>query len=230
MNKFKSHKKYNFTRVVFLIIPIFTFLFLFMITNKFSKNLVEVTQMMVKENLTNSLSNNFKLSILEKYDIDNLIEVKYESNNELSDVTFKMNDAYNLASEICNELVINGFTYESNLINIIEENDHDIIVGIPTFYYLENPILSNIGPTFIVKLNYIRDFLYEIKVIVKTYGINSLHVELYLNLKISSRIYFYSSKDISNDFNILISSKIINGKIPSFYGNVYEKNSGFLNV
>ncbi|MDO4376232.1 MAG: sporulation protein YunB [bacterium] len=191
---------------------------------------MEVTQMMVKENLTNSLSNNFKLSILEKYDIDDLIDVKYGNNNELSDVTFKMNDAYNLASEICNELVINGFTYESDLINIIEENDHDIIVGIPTFYYLENPILSNIGPTFIVKLNYIRDFLYEIKAVVKTYGINSLHVELYLNLKISSRIYFYSSKDISNDFNILISSKIINGKIPSFYGNVYEKNSGFLNV
>lgn len=230
MNKFKSHKKYKFTRVVFLIILIFTFLFLLMITNKFSENLVEVTQMMVKENLTNSLSNNFKLSILEKYDIDDLIDVKYGNNNELLDVTFKMNDAYNLASEICNELVINGFTYESDLINIIEENDHDIIVGIPTFYYLENPILSNIGPTFIVKLNYIRDFLYEIKAVVKTYGINSLHVELYLNLKISSRIYFYSSKDISNDFNILISSKIINGKIPSFYENVYEKNSGFLNV
>lgn len=230
MNKFKSHKKCKFTKVVFFIIPIFTFLFLIMITNKFSENLVKVTQLMVKENLTNSLSNNFKLSILEKYDIDNLIEVKYGNNNELLDVIFKMNDAYNLASEVCNELVINGFTYESDLINIIEKNDHDIIVGVPTFYYLENPILSNIGPKFIVKLNYIRDFLYEIKVAVKTYGINSLHVELYLNLKVDSRIYFYSNKDISNDFNILISSKIINGKIPSFYGNVYEKNSGFLNV
>ena len=47
---------------------------------------------------------NFKLSILKNYDIDNLVTIKYNDNNELTDVNFRINDTYSLASEICNEL------------------------------------------------------------------------------------------------------------------------------
>lgn len=230
MRKFKTKKKCDISFFVLLIIMLLTSGLYFNISVNFSKNLVTISKQMVKENLTRSLSKNFELSILKKYDADNLISIKYNDNNELSDVDFKINDAYNLASEICNNLKISGFKYSSDLINILEINDQNIIMKVPVYYYLQNPLISNIGPKIFVRLNYIRDFLFEIKVIVKNYGINSLHIELYLNLKIDSQIFFYSDKSFSTDYSILLSSKIINGKIPSIYGNGFEKNTGFLNI
>lgn len=230
MRRFKTKKDVDLRLLIICIIFFLTFTLYVNISKNFSGGLVSLTEKMVKQNLTKSLSDNFKLSILKNYDVDNLIIIKYGDNNEISDVDFRINDAYNLASEICNELKISKFEYKSNLINIIEKDEQNIIMQVPIYYYLRNPIMSNIGPKQIVKLNYIRDFLYEIKVMVNNYGINSLHIELYLNLKIGSQVFFYENKNFSTEYSILLSSKIVNGKIPSFYGSSFEKNTGFLNI
>lgn len=230
MRRFKTKKDVDFRLLIICILFFLTFTLYVNISKNFSGGLVSLTEKMVKQNLTKSLSDNFKLSILKNYDVDNLIIIKYGDDNEISDVDFRINDAYNLASEICNELKISKFEYKSNLINIIEKDEQNIIMQVPIYYYLQNPIMSNIGPKQIVKLNYIRDFLYEIKVMVNNYGINSLHVELYLNLKIGSQVFFYKNKNFSTEYSILLSSKIVNGKIPSFYGSSFEKNTGFLNI
>lgn len=230
MRRFKTKKEVDFRLLIICILFFLTFTLYVNISKNFSGGLVSLTEKMVKQNLTKSLSDNFKLSILKNYDVDNLIIIKYGDDNEISDVDFRINDAYNLASEICNELKISKFEYKSNLINIIEKDEQNIIMQVPIYYYLQNPIMSNIGPKQIVKLNYIRDFLYEIKVMVNNYGINSLHVELYLNLKIGSQVFFYENKNFSTEYSILLSSKIVNGKIPLFYGNSFEKNTGFLNI
>lgn len=230
MRKFKTRKIFNLSILIFFSIFFLTLILFLSVTNNFSKDLISLTRQMVKESLTKSLSKNFELSILKKYNADDLIIIKYNENSELSDIDFKINDAYQLASEICNNFKVSGFKYESNLINILENDEQNIIMKVPIYYYLQNPLLSNIGPKTFIKLNYIRDFLYEIKVVAKNYGINSLHVELYLNIKIDSQIFFYSSKSFSTEYSILLSSKIINGKIPSIYGNTFEKNSGFLNI
>ena len=230
MRKFKTRKIFNLSILIFFSIFFLTLILFLSVTNNFSKDLISLTRQMVKESLTKSLSKNFELSILKKYNADDLIIIKYNENSELSDIDFKINDAYQLASEICNNFKVSGFKYESNLINILENDEQNIIMRVPIYYYLQNPLLSNIGPKTFIKLNYIRDFLYEIKVVAKNYGINSLHVELYLNIKIDSQIFFYSSKSFSTEYSILLSSKIINGKIPSIYGNTFEKNSGFLNI
>lgn len=230
MRKFKTKKIYNLSTFVFFSIVFLTLILFLNVSFNFSNGLVSLTKQMIKENLTKSLSKNFELSILKKYDADNLINIKYNENNELSDIDFRINDAYDIASEICNNLKVSGFKYNADLINIFENDEQNIIMKVPIYYYLQNPLVSNISPKVYVKLNYIRDFLYEIKVVVKNYGINSLHVELYLNLKIDSQIFFYTNKSFSTNYSILLSSKIINGKIPSIYGGTFEKNSGFLNI
>lgn len=230
MKRFKASKNKKWFFTVYLVIIILTFCMVKSISFNFSENLVSFLKPMIKRNMTEALSNNFRLSILKKYNIDDFINVKYGSNSELLDVEFKINDAYNLASEICEEFKISGFDYDSDLINILDKDEQNIIIQVPAFYYLQNPLTSNIGPRLHVKLNYVRDFLYEVKVVVKNYGINSLLVEVYLNIKIDNALFFYSDKEFSIDYSILLSSKIMNGQVPSFYGGSFEKNTGFLNI
>lgn len=230
MKRFKASKNKKWFFTVYLVIILLTFCMVKSISFNFSENLVSFLKPMIKKNMTEAFSNNFRLSILKKYNIDDFINVKYGSNSELLDVEFKINDAYNLASEICEEFKISGFDYDSDLINILDKDEQNIIIQVPAFYYLQNPVISNIGPRLHVNLNYVRDFLYEVKVVVKNYGINSLLVEVYLNIKIDNALFFYSDKEFSIDYSILLSSKIMNGKVPSFYGGSFEKNTGFLNI
>ena len=188
MKKFKTKKNLNIRMMFFLVMFLLTLILYLDISSNFSSGLISLIEPVVKQNLTKSLSDNFKLSILKNYDIDNLVTIKYNDNNELADVNFRINDTYSLASEICNELKLFEFSYTGDLVNIIEKDEQNIVMEVPVYYYLQNPIISNMGPKQFVKLNYIRDFLYEIKVVVKNYGINSLHIELYLNLKINSQV------------------------------------------
>ena len=216
MKKFKTKKNLNIRMMFFLVIFLLTLILYLDISSNFSLGLISLIEPVVKQNLTKSLSDNFKLSILKNYDIDNLVTIKYNDNNELADVNFRINDAYSLASEICNELKLFEFSYTGDLVNIIEKDEQNIVMEVPVKQF--------------VKLNYIRDFLYEIKVVVKNYGINSLHIELYLNLKINSQVFFIKNESFFTEYTILLSSKIINGKIPSIYGTTFEKNTGFLNI
>ena len=104
MKKFKTKKNLNIRMMFFLVIFLLTLILYLDISSNFSLGLISLIEPVVKQNLTKSLSDNFKLSILKNYDIDNLVTIKYNDNNELADVNFRINDAYSLASEICNEL------------------------------------------------------------------------------------------------------------------------------
>ena len=160
MKKFKTKKNLNIRMMFFLVIFLLTLILYLDISSNFSSGLISLIEPVVKQNLTKSLSDNFKLSILKNYDIDNLVTIKYNDNNELADVNFRINDTYSLASEICNELKLFEFSYTGDLVNIIEKDEQNIVMEVPVYYYLQNPIISNMGPKQFVKLNYIRDFLY----------------------------------------------------------------------
>ena len=63
------------------------------------------------------------------------------------------------------------------------------------------------------------------------YSINIIQFqEKDLNLKINSQVFFIKNESFFTEYSILLSSKIINGKIPSIYGTTFEKNTGFLNI
>ena len=146
MKKFKTKKNLNIRMMFFLVIFLLTLILYLDISSNFSLGLISLIEPVVKQNLTKSLSDNFKLSILKNYDIDNLVTIKYNDNNELADVNFRINDAYSLASEICNELKLFEFSYTGDLVNIIEKDEQNIVMEVPVYYYLQNPIISNMGP------------------------------------------------------------------------------------
>ena len=138
MKKFKTKKNLNIRMMFFLVIFLLTLILYLDISSNFSSGLISLIEQVVKQNLTKSLSDNFKLSILKKYDIDNLVTIKYNDNNELADVNFRINDAYSLASEICNELKLFEFSYTGDLVNIIEKDEQNIVMEVPVYYYLQN--------------------------------------------------------------------------------------------
>ena len=69
MKKFKTKKNLNIRMMFFLVIFLLTLILYLDISSNFSSGLISLIEPVVKQNLTKSLSDNFKLSILKNYDI-----------------------------------------------------------------------------------------------------------------------------------------------------------------
>ena len=66
---------------------------------------------------------------------------------------------------------------------------------------------------------------------IKEYGVNNSLIEVYLKVSLNEEIIVpYSSKKINNSCEILLSSQVIEGIVPSIYNGLLEKNSSLINV
>ena len=86
MKKFKTKKNLNIRMMFFLVIFLLTLMLYLDISSNFSSGLISLIEPVVKRNLTKSLSDNFKLSILKNYDIDNFMNFIIDLNELPNDM------------------------------------------------------------------------------------------------------------------------------------------------
>lgn len=208
MNRFwgKKNIKIKFKYTILIIIILFIFEFIF-ISIFYSNKMFDYSKDVIRYKISKAVNNSFKNDILYKYKINDLIILNY-NNDELIGTNLDIQKTYKLLEEVKEE-IINSFS------------DNDLVVEYPLFD--NNIFLSKIGPKLIGKYEFIDEVTFEVKTNVKDYGINSILIELYVNFNID--VYFktgYKNRIISNNYNILISSKVINGELPN---GLIESNS-----
>ena len=80
-----------------------------------------------------------------------------------------------------------------------------------------------------MKVNVATDLRSNFKTSVKDYGINSVLVELYLVIEVNSWfVNPFNDGSFGDTYEYVISSKIVNGKIPDYFGGVLEKSSAIV--
>lgn len=90
-----------------------------------------------------------------------------------------------------------------------------------------NPLLINIGPTIPVKISMLGSIESYINTKVTNYGINNALVEMVVHMEITMKIVLpYRTKDVTVINEIPISTKLIQGNIPNYYFQGFDKNSG----
>ena len=223
--------KYNIKNYLLLIIMIVIFLtslLLNTIVKEASNNLVNISRTLINTISTNTVNNNIKIDLLKKYNMNDLVMIKY-SNNKISDIDYNLENAYEILISIKKGIIDNIGINMHNLYNY-NINNNEIIVEMTFYNYTNNIFLANLGPKVMVKLSMIQLIDGSIKTKVKTYGINSLLIELYVNFKVTSKIIVPNTKeeDVTNDYDVLISSKVIQGEIPSIYNGIFEKESNII--
>jgi sporulation protein YunB len=196
------------------------------IGKKASNKLLYIGKIIINNVNTNTVNNNIKIDLLKKYQIEDLININY-INNEVTDIDFKLEKAYEILIDIKKEIINNISKQMNNLYNYkYEINNNTIIIEMPFYNYTNNVLLANLGPKVFVQISLVELVDGNIKTKVTTYGINSLLIELYVNITITNSILIPSiNNEIKNQYEILISSKVIQGKIPSFYNGILEQSS-----
>ena len=159
--------------------------------------------------------------ILNNNDMDKLFIVTRSSNDEVVTVTL---DSV-IVSKITDDI---SDACEDN-IRLIEENNFEKLkkkfnIGeeyflVPSGIIFHNTFLNNIGPNIPISLKMIGNVTSGIKTEVKEYGINNSLVTISVEIKVELMVILpFSSDYISIDNEIPIAIKLIQGKVPQFYG------------
>ncbi len=230
MKRFKIKNHYKLKNIIIIILIIIFFTTSCMLTiigRKVSDNIYYISRNIVNTITTNTVNNYIRIDLFKKYNINDLIIINYQD-KKIVNVDYNLENAYEILIDIKKNIIENigssisaYYNYEYLI------NNNRVIIEMPFYNYTDNPLIANLGPKIKVGLSMVRLIDGSVKTKIKTYGINSLLVELYVTFTITSAIVvpYEKEADTVNTYEVLISSKVIQGEIPSFYNGLLENKS-----
>jgi len=196
------------------------------IGNKISPKVLNIVEDNVNKEMNNYIFNMFSKDILVKEDLNNIISLSKNNNGEIVAVDYKYNKAYEYLGNSMKKLASNIDNFKLNVKYYDTKND---IFFIPLGMISSNFLLENYGIKIPCKVILLNDVKMGLRTMITNYGINNLLIEVYLNINITNYYILPSyNKKIDNNYEIIINSKVIVGKIPDYYGGSIEENKTIL--
>lgn len=213
MKTFKTKVK-NKIENSFILVAIFTILFLSYYNKKLSNNIIDV--------------GSTKLEEITNYYVKKDIVPKNSNTNDLLIINKNKNDEIlyvDIDTERANEIMVDVVTKIQNSINSMEFKD-ELLKKYNNNIYLEIPLsfsrggmISNLGPKIPVKISFYEQVLAGIDAEVSNYGINNAIVKIYLTIDLEQKLYVpFKQEKFTRQYRLLLSAKMINGTVPSFLG------------
>ena len=218
--KLKNKIKRKYYILFSFILILFLFVILFSVySKKINPKLESYTYQKVKEELESNIIKNINNIYNDIYNdnFNNLLEIVQNSDNEIVYVDYDLNKSYDILNN-----------YVNNLKKTIIKKD---IIEVPFLISSNNILLANIGPKIMIKYDFTNSILANIETKVTNFGINNALIEIYLHLEINYLITIpLNIEKHKEKYDLLLNSKVIQGKVPSFYGNSYIKDGAILDI
>lgn len=230
MKRFKKKSKLNIVPIIIIFIIFNTILFLNYINKNISPKLLEISTYSI-ETYNNKLIMDFiSNDTLSKSELNELMNIVKNSNNEIIAIDYDTNKSYQILKSITDELyeIVSNTSYKD-----ITDYDYDIkddlIIYYPIFLASNYAYFNNLGPKIPVKIKFLSSLVTNLNTKVSSYGINNVLLEVYVNIEIVDDIVIpFKNEPIKKNYDILLSSKVIMGSIPSFLGTTLESQSPIL--
>lgn len=212
-----------------------TFVYFKKFSNEVTPKLIHIAKLSINKYIYHTTSD-FKLLALEKNYSDKFLKVLENQDGEIISVDYDMPKIYQLAENLTNSL-------ETNIINAQELNiyaanqkelknvSQGLLLSLPIGVVSNSVFLANLGPRIPVLIRFINSVFSNVKTRVTNYGINNALMEIYLEVTINYEILTpVTMKEEQIKYELLLDSKVIQGQVPSLYGNVLESRSAFFEV
>lgn len=224
MKKFKSRKKVNFLWI-YIILILFEVIWSInslgklispKLINIVKNNIVYYDNLLVEEYLdTQELRSNL---------IDDLISLDKNKNEEIMNININTAKSYELMSSIVKELKSKSNSY-SDIDSYAKNKRGQMVLRYPIGLASSNILLNNLGYRIPLKLVLNSNVLTGIKTKVTNYGLNNALIEVYLKVSfVSNVIYFSLDEAVNSDYEILLASRMIMGRVPDMFNGYLEKN------
>lgn len=224
MKKFKRRKKINFLWI-YIILILFEVIWSInslgklispKLINIVKNNIVYYDNLLVEEYLdTQELRSNL---------IDDLISLDKNKNEEIMNININTAKSYELMSSIVKELKSKSNSY-GDIDSYAKNKRGQMVLRYPIGLASSNILLNNLGYRIPLKLVLNSNVLTGIKTKVTNYGLNNALIEVYLKVSfVSNVIYFSLDEAVNSDYEILLASRMIMGRVPDMFNGYLEKN------
>ena len=209
-----------------------TFLIFNFYSNKLNDKIINVSELELKKWTKGFLSKNIGYDLIGNKKLENILDIQTNNDNEILYVNYNIMNSYAILEDITNEIAKKINELE-NGVNIDDRNikcsKKGLYLKVPLFIASQNVLLSSIGPKIIIPINFIGSVLTNLKTKITDYGINNALVELYVTIEITEELITpVTRNEIIINYDVLIASKVINGRVPEIYGGgIYTKSSAF---
>lgn len=229
LKKYKNITGSDIILLIMIIILIISYIMLKVFTIKSEKILLNYAENKSKE-LSQLLVNNALEEIIIDANVEDIINLEKNQNNEIISLDFNNVKINEIELKISKNIQKNLKKLEENKKNSLTEKYYDdkidIIYEVPMSIIYDVPILVGIGPKVPFKLDVLGNVKTNVITNIKEYGINNSLVEVILNMKINIQIILpFSSKNIVIESNVPLKTKVIQGKIPTYYGGIISNKT-----
>ncbi len=236
-NNFKLNKSSLFIISIVLII-IFVILGFNFLNKKASPLIMTYAEMEAKKLSSIIINKAISKHITEKTSGDELFAITKESSGEIRAIDFNTALVNKFLTETTNSVQMNLRNIEKGNVEALEFSDSilvdydketlekGIIYEVNSGVIFGNPLLANVGPKVPVRINIIGDATSYVSTEVKNYGINNALIEVYVNLKISEKVFLpFYNKIINVESKTPVAMKVVTGSVPKYYSNGLNQNS-----
>ena len=221
--KFKRKKKINKIYFLILIIIIQSTIMIEYIDYKADDVVVRSIQLLVKKDIYEVVNKNIN-KVFVNEDLDDLIVISKNDNDEIVSIDYKLNKCYKSLNNYL-DLVYEEVTNTDYSDNYYTDGVYFVSSGVIN----DMMMFNSLGIKVPTRVNVINDVRINFKTNVVNYGINSVLVELYLVMDIESWfVNPFNDGKFGETFEYVISSRIVNGRIPDYYGGIIEKSSSIV--
>ena len=210
--KLKERLKRKYYILITFLISLFLFIIIFSLySKKLNPKLNDYIDFLVKDEIYKKVikSNNF----ITNEEVNNILYIDKNKSNEIVYLDYDIDKTYKLLNKYIDSLK--------------KDNSKSKILTVPFFIASDNIIISSLGPKIKFKYEIIDNVKGKIKTKVTDFGVNNALIEMYFELEIGYLVVIpMNKKESVLRTEILISSKVINGKVPTFYGkNIFKESS-----
>lgn len=230
--------KNNIKLNIFIVIIIICFITSIFILNIFSKKVLPVfmnyAKNEIKINTTTMINNVIKEEVSNISLMDELIFITKNNSDDIQMIDFNSSYVNKILSSI-NDRLLNKLKNNNELCFNetckTSKYSKGIIYEVPLGLISNNIFLNNLGPKIPLKLNIIGDVFASVDTVIKEYGINNALVEIRVNVSVNEIVVIpFISDKVNVSLSIPISLKLIQGNIPIYYGNSFEKKSNIIST
>ena len=227
-------KLYNFLLVIIVTVILLSFLFIHYYNKRISNKIISIAQIKINEYSNDIIMDSFNEQILDEHEINNIIKISKNKSDEIIAVDFDLKKAYLVSMNVSKNIrdSLNNLEKQNLKEEFLDYYQKDgFVLLLPIGLASKNIYFSNLGPRIPVRIKFVGNLTTGLQTKIKEYGVNNSLIEVYLKVSLNEEIIVpYSSKKINNSCEILLSSQVIEGIVPSIYNGLLEKNSSLINV
>lgn len=216
--KIKSKiKRKVFYPLTILLIFFMTVISLNIYSKKSNESILILSNQTFKQNIYTALNSTVQKTV--ENELNDILKIHQNSKGEILYVDYDLKNTYaylEKSTKIIKDKLIEtkGFT-----------------LAVPFLAGSQNALFTNFGPNINIRINYVNSILTNIYTKITNYGLNNALVEAYIKITIEGLIITpITENKTSVSYDFLISSKIINGKVPGIYGDYITSNSSLFDV